>query len=152
LARRRVVITGLGIVSPVGNTVEEGWQNILAGRSGIAHVTRFDASTFPVSLPARSRILISPIIFPPKMPVAWIDFIHFGLAAGIQAVRDAGLDKEGLADPERVGVAIGSGIGGLPLIEETKDEYIAGGVRKVSPFFVPGSIINMISGNLSIDV
>jgi 3-oxoacyl-[acyl-carrier-protein] synthase II len=79
------------------------------------------------------------------------DFIHFGLAAGIQAVRDAGLDKEGAADPERVGVAIGSGIGGLPLIERTKEEYIAGGVRKVSPFFVPGSIINMISGNLSIE-
>jgi 3-oxoacyl-[acyl-carrier-protein] synthase II len=79
------------------------------------------------------------------------DFIHFGLAAGIQAVRDAGLDNEGTADPERVGVAIGSGIGGLPLIEATKDEYSAGGVRKVSPFFVPGSIINMISGNLSIE-
>lgn len=150
MARRRVVITGLGIVSPVGNTVEEAWQNILAGRSGIAPITKFDTSTFPVQFAGEVKNFDISQYISAKDARRMDDFIHFGLAAGIQAVRDAGLDKENAADPERVGVAIGSGIGGLPLIEETKDEYIAGGVRKVSPFFVPGSIINMISGNLSI--
>jgi len=150
LARRRVVITGLGIVSPVGNTVEEAWQNILAGRSGIAPITKFDTSTFPVQFGGEVKNFDITQYIPAKDARRMDHFIHFGLAAGIQAVRDAGLDKENVADLERVGVAIGSGIGGLPLIEQTKDEYIAGGVRKVSPFFVPGSIINMISGNLSI--
>jgi len=151
LARRRVVITGLGIVSPVGNTVEEAWQNILAGKSGISAVTKFDTSTFPVQFAGEVKNFDITQYISAKDARRMDDFIHFGLAAGIQAVRDAGLDKEGTADPERVGVAIGSGIGGLPLIEATKDEYSAGGVRKVSPFFVPGSIINMISGNLSIE-
>jgi len=151
LARRRVVITGLGLISPVGNSVEEGWQNIIAGRSGIAPVTRFDTSTFPVQFAGEVKNFDITQYISAKDARRMDRFIHYGLAAGMQAVRDAGLDKEGAADPERVGVAIGSGIGGLPLIEETKDEYIAGGVRKVSPFFVPGSIINMISGNLSIE-
>uniref|UniRef100_Q47EG7 3-oxoacyl-[acyl-carrier-protein] synthase 2 n=1 Tax=Dechloromonas aromatica (strain RCB) TaxID=159087 RepID=Q47EG7_DECAR len=151
MARRRVVITGLGLISPVGNSVEEGWQNIIAGRSGIAPVTRFDTSTFPVQFAGEVKNFDITQYISAKDARRMDRFIHYGLAAGIQAVRDAGLDKEGAADPERVGVAIGSGIGGLPLIEETKDEYIAGGVRKVSPFFVPGSIINMISGNLSIE-
>jgi len=151
LARRRVVITGLGIVSPVGNTVEEAWQNILAGKSGISAVTKFDTSTFPVQFAGEVKNFDITQYISAKDARRMDDFIHFGLAAGIQAVRDAGLDNEGTADPERVGVAIGSGIGGLPLIEATKDEYSAGGVRKVSPFFVPGSIINMISGNLSIE-
>ena len=151
MARRRVVITGLGLISPVGNSVEEGWQNIIAGRSGIAPVTRFDTSTFPVQFAGEVKNFDITQYISAKDARRMDRFIHYGLAAGIQAVRDAGLDKEGVADPERVGVAIGSGIGGLPLIEETKDEYIAGGVRKVSPFFVPGSIINMISGNLSIE-
>jgi len=150
LARRRVVITGLGIVSPVGNTVEEAWQNILAGKSGIAAVTKFDTSTFPVQFAGEVKNFDITQYISAKDARRMDDFIHFGLAAGIQAVRDAGLDKENVVDLERVGVAIGSGIGGLPLIEATKDEYSAGGVRKVSPFFVPGSIINMISGNLSI--
>jgi len=150
LARRRVVITGLGIVSPVGNTVEEAWQNILAGRSGIAHVTKFDASTFPAQIAGEVKNFDITDYISAKDARRMDTFIHFGMAAGIQAVRDAGLDKENAADLERVGVAIGSGIGGLPLIEETKEEYLAGGIRKVSPFFVPGSIINMISGNLSI--
>jgi len=150
LARRRVVITGLGIVSPVGNTVEEAWQNILAGRSGIAHVTKFDVSTFPVQIAGEVKNFDISSYISAKDARRMDTFIHFGMAAGIQAVRDAGLDQENVADLERVGVAIGSGIGGLPLIEATKEEYIAGGVRKVSPFFVPGSIINMISGNLSI--
>jgi 3-oxoacyl-[acyl-carrier-protein] synthase II len=151
LARRRVVITGLGLISPVGNSVEEGWQNIIAGVSGIAPVTRFDTSTFPVKFAGEVKNFDITQYISAKDARRMDKFIHYGLAAGMQAVRDAGLDKEGAADPERVGVAIGSGIGGLPLIEETKDEYIAGGVRKVSPFFVPGSIINMISGNLSIE-
>jgi len=150
LARRRVVITGLGIVSPVGNTVEEAWQNILAGRSGIAPITKFDTSTFPVQFGGEVKNFDITSYISAKDARRMDAFIHFGLAAGIQAVRDAGLDKENVVDLERVGVAIGSGIGGLPLIEETKAEYIAGGIRKVSPFFVPGSIINMISGNLSI--
>ena len=151
MARRRVVITGLGLISPVGNTVEEGWQNIIAGVSGIAPVTRFDTSTFPVKFAGEVKNFDITQYISAKDARRMDKFIHYGLAAGMQAVRDAGLDKEGAADPERVGVSIGSGIGGLPLIEETKDEYIAGGVRKVSPFFVPGSIINMISGNLSIE-
>ena len=151
MARRRVVVTGLGIVSPVGNTVEEAWQNILAGRSGIAQITKFDTTSFPVQFAGEVKNFDITSYISAKDARRMDDFIHFGLAAGIQAVRDAGLDKEGAADPERVGVAIGSGIGGLPLIERTKEEYIAGGVRKVSPFFVPGSIINMISGNLSIE-
>ena len=150
MARRRVVITGLGLVSPVGNTVEEGWQNILAGRSGIGHVTKFDTSTFPVRIAGEVRNFDITSYISAKDARRMDTFIHFGLAAGIQAVRDAGLDKEGSVDPERIGVSIGSGIGGLPLIEETKEEFIASGIRKVSPFFVPGSIINMISGNLSI--
>jgi len=151
LARRRVVITGLGLISPVGNSVEEGWQNIIAGVSGIAPVTRFDTSTFPVQFAGEVKNFDITQYISAKDARRMDKFIHYGLAAGIQAVRDAGLDKEGAADPERVGVAIGSGIGGLPLIEETKDEYNTAGVRKVSPFFVPGSIINMISGNLSIE-
>ncbi len=150
MARRRVVITGLGIVSPVGNTVEEAWQNILAGRSGIAHVTKFDASTFPAQIAGEVKNFDITDYISAKDARRMDTFIHFGMAAGIQAVRDAGLDKEHSVDPERIGVAIGSGIGGLPLIEETKAEFIASGIRKVSPFFVPGSIINMISGNLSI--
>ena len=151
MARRRVVITGLGLISPVGNSVEEGWQNIIAGVSGIAPITRFDTTTFPVKFAGEVKNFDITQYISAKDARRMDTFIHYGLAAGMQAVRDAGLDKEGAADPERVGVAIGSGIGGLPLIEETKHEYDAAGVRKVSPFFVPGSIINMISGNLSIE-
>lgn len=150
MARRRVVITGLGIVSPVGNTVKEAWQNILAGRSGIANVTKFDASTFPARIAGEVKNFDITEYISAKDARRMDTFIHFGMAAGIQAVRDAGFDKENSVDLERIGVAIGSGIGGLPLIEETKEEYLVGGIRKVSPFFVPGSIINMISGNLSI--
>ncbi len=149
MARRRVVITGLGIVSPVGNTVEEAWQNIVAGQSGIAPITRFDVSTFPVQFGGEVKNFDIGTYLSPKDARRMDAFIHYGLAAGIQAVRDAGLG-ENAADAERIGVCIGSGIGGLPLIETTKDDYTAGGARKISPFFVPGSIINMISGNLSI--
>ena len=149
MTRRRVVITGLGIISPVGNTVEEAWQNILAGRSGIDRITRFDASTFPVQIAGEVRGFDIGQYLSPKEARRMDTFIHYGMAAGIQAIRDAGLEAHP-ANAERIGVAIGSGIGGLPLIENTCDDFIAGGVRKISPFFVPGSIINMISGNLSI--
>jgi len=151
LARRRVVITGLGLISPVGNSVEEGWRNIVAGVSGIAPITRFDASSFPVRFAGEVKNFDVTQYIAAKDARRMDRFIHYGLAAGMQAVCDAGLDQPNVADPERVGVAIGSGIGGLPLIEETKDEINAAGVRKVSPFFIPGSIINMISGNLSIE-
>lgn len=149
MARRRVVITGLGIVSPVGNTVEEAWQNILAGKSGIGTITRFDASAFSTRIGGEVKNFDITQFIPAKDARRMGTFIHYGMAAGIQAVRDAGLDSP-QPDAERIGVCIGSGIGGLPLIEETKDEYNAAGPRKISPFFVPGSIINMISGNLSI--
>jgi 3-oxoacyl-[acyl-carrier-protein] synthase II len=149
LARRRVVITGLGIVSPVGNSIDQAWQNIIAGKSGIGRVTRFDASTFPTQIAGEVKDFDIGTYLSPKEARRMDTFIHYGMAAGIQAVKDAGLDAHSL-DSERIGVAIGSGIGGLPLIENTHDEYIKSGIRKVSPFFVPGSIINMISGNLSI--
>ncbi len=149
MARRRVVITGLGIVSPVGNSIEQAWQNIVAGNSGIGRVTRFDASTFPTQIAGEVKDFDIGTYLSPKEARRMDTFIHYGMAAGIQAVKDAGLDAHSL-DSERIGVAIGSGIGGLPLIENTHDEYIKSGVRKISPFFVPGSIINMISGNLSI--
>ncbi len=149
MARRRVVITGLGLVSPVGNSVEEAWQNLLAGRSGITAITKFDASTFPTRIAGEVKNFDIGTYISAKDARRMDTFIHYGMAAGIQAIKDAGLEANPV-DAERIGVAIGSGIGGLPLIENTKDDYIAGGVRKISPFFVPGSIINMISGNLSI--
>ncbi len=149
MARRRVVITGLGIVSPVGNTVEQAWQNIIAGRSGIDRITRFDASSFPVQIAGEVRNFDVTKFLPAKDARRMDLFIHYGMAAGIQAIQDAGLEAHP-ANAELVGVSIGSGIGGLPLIENTRDEFIASGVRKISPFFIPGSIINMISGNLSI--
>ncbi len=149
MARRRVVITGLGLVSPVGNSVEEAWQNLLAGRSGITAITKFDASTFPTRIAGEVKNFDIGTYISAKDARRMDTFIHYGMAAGIQAIKDAGLESNPV-DAERIGVAIGSGIGGLPLIENTKDDYIAGGVRKISPFFVPGSIINMISGNLSI--
>ena len=149
LTRRRVVITGLGIVSPVGNTVEQAWQNIIAGRSGIDRITRFDVSTFPVQIGGEVKDFDIAQYLPLKDARRMDTFIHYGMAAGIQAIKDAGLEAHPV-NAERIGVSIGSGIGGLPLIEATRDEFVAAGVRKISPFFVPGSIINMISGNLSI--
>ena len=149
MTRRRVVITGLGIISPVGNTVEQAWQNIVAGRSGIDRITRFDASTFPVQIAGEVKNFNIADYIPVKDARRMDTFIHYGMAAGIEAIKDAGLEAHP-ANAERIGVSIGSGIGGLPLIETTRDEFVASGVRKISPFFVPGSIINMVSGNLSI--
>ena len=149
MTRRRVVITGLGIISPVGNTVEQAWQNIVAGRSGIDRVTRFDVSSFPVQIAGEVKNFNVADYLPVKDARRMDTFIHYGMAAGIQAIKDAGLEAHP-ANAERIGVSIGSGIGGLPLIETTRDEFVASGVRKISPFFVPGSIINMVSGNLSI--
>jgi 3-oxoacyl-[acyl-carrier-protein] synthase II len=149
LTRRRVVITGLGVISPVGNTVEQAWQNILAGRSGIDRITRFDVSSFPVQIAGEVRNFDISQYIPAKDARRMDTFIHYGMAAGIEAIKDAGLEAHP-ANADRIGVSIGSGIGGLPMIETTRDEFNISGVRKISPFFVPGSIINMISGNLSI--
>ena len=149
MTRRRVVVTGLGIISPVGNTIEHAWQNILAGRSGIDRITRFDVSSFPVQIGGEVKDFDITQYLAAKDARRMDSFIHYGMAAGIQAIKDAGLEAHP-ANADRIGVSIGSGIGGLPMIETTKEEYQAGGVRKISPFFVPGSIINMISGNLSI--
>ena len=146
---RRVVITGLGIISPVGNDAGAAWQNILAGRSGIGPITRFDASSFPVRIAGEVKDFDVTHYLPARDARRMDIFMHYGIAAGIQAIRDAGLEAHP-ANAERIGVSIGSGIGGLPLIETTRDEFVASSVRKISPFFVPGSIINMISGNLSI--
>jgi 3-oxoacyl-[acyl-carrier-protein] synthase II len=149
LSRRRVVVTGLGLICPVGNAVEEAWQNILAARSGIARITRFDASAFPSQIAGEVKGFDVSAYLSPKEARRYDTFIHYGLAAAVQAIRDAGLDP-GREDLERIGCVIGSGIGGLPLIESTHDDYLRGGPRKISPFFVPGSIINMIAGQLSI--
>jgi 3-oxoacyl-[acyl-carrier-protein] synthase II len=149
MPRRRVVVTGLGIVSPVGIGIETSWSSILAGRSGIGPVTRFDASGFPVRIAGEVRDFDVSKWLSAKEARRYDTFVHYGLVAAMDAIRDAGLEAWG-GDKERAGVCIGSGIGGLPMIEETHLAYMAGGLRKVSPFFVPGTIINMISGLLSI--
>jgi 3-oxoacyl-[acyl-carrier-protein] synthase II len=153
MTRRRVVITGLGLISPVGNSVAEGWANILAGRSGIANVSRFDASGLSCRFAGEVKDFKVEDYIPIKEARHMDTFIHYGLAASIQAVLDSGLPTgEALSaeQAERIGCMVGSGIGGLPLIEETQIEYAARGARRISPFFVPASIINMISGHLSI--
>ena len=149
MSRRRVVVTGLGIVSPVGNTVEDAWRDITAGKSGITRITRFDASTFASQIAGEVKGFDASAYLHSKEARRMDTFIHYGMAASIQAVRDAGLDVKS-EDAERIGCVIGSGIGGLPLIENTHDDLLRGGPRKITPFFVPGSIINMIAGNLSI--
>src|SRR5438876_8795911 len=149
MSRRRVVITGMGIVSPVGIGVAESWKNILAARSGIATITRFDASSFPSRIAGEVKNFDVTKYVSGKEARRYDTFIHYGQAATMEAVTDAGLDGYP-GDTERVGVCIGSGIGGLQLIEETHHAYEQGGVRKISPFFVPGSIINMIAGLVSI--
>jgi 3-oxoacyl-[acyl-carrier-protein] synthase II len=144
-----VVVTGLGVISPVGNTVAEAWDNLTAGKSGVVRITKFDPAPFKSQIAGEVKNFDVTTYLPPKDARRMDTFIHFGMAAGIQALRDAGLDTP-QADAERIGVNIGSGIGGLPLIEDTHNDYLAGGPRKISPFFIPGTISNMISGNLSI--
>jgi 3-oxoacyl-[acyl-carrier-protein] synthase II len=151
--RRRVVVTGLGCVSPVGNTVEESWANLLEGRSGIDTVTSFDVGNLSVKFAGEVKGFDVTQYMPEKEARHMDRFIHLGLAAADQAIKDAGLPSGDQLDPElaqRIGVNIGSGIGGLPMIEETHSEMINRGPRRISPFFVPASIINMISGHVSI--
>ena len=149
MARRRVVVTGLGIISPVGIGIPEAWGSIVAGKSGITLITRFDAAKFPSQIAGEVKGFEVAKWLAPKEARRFDTFIHYGLAAAIDAIKDSGLDLE-QENREQIGVCIGSGIGGLPLIENTHDAMLAGGVRKITPFFVPGSIINMISGQLSI--
>ena len=147
--KRRVAITGLGLVSPIGLNVEEGWRNLLAGKSGITRITSFDASPFASRIAGEVKGFDVSQYLSPKEARRMDTFIHYGLAAGIQAIKDSGFEVTS-ENAERIGVNIGSGIGGLPMIEETHDELKRAGARKISPFFIPGTIINMISGNLSI--
>ena len=147
--KRRVVITGLGLVTPLGNSVEESWKNLLAGNSGISKITHFDASSHPVRISGSIKNLDLDGYIPKKEQKKMGAFIHYGMVAGIQAVEDAGIDINSI-DPHRVGVAIGSGIGGISGIEKGVESILNSGPRRISPFYVPSNIINMISGNLSI--
>jgi len=149
VSRRRVVVTGLGLVSPVGNTVAEGWANLVAGKSGIATVTKFDHSALAVHFAGEVKGFNAEDYIPAKEARNMDTFIHYGIAAGTQALKDSGLEITD-ANADRVGVLVGSGIGGLPMIEDTQMTLANRGPRRISPFFVPGSIINMISGHLSI--
>ncbi|MDO8989637.1 MAG: beta-ketoacyl-ACP synthase II [Sideroxyarcus sp.] len=149
MARRRVVVTGLGAITPVGVGVAETWQNIVAGKSGIGRITRFDPSAFACQVAGEVNGFDATQFLPPKDARRMDRFIHFGLVAGMEAFKDSGLVVTE-QNAERIGVCISSGIGGLPMIEETHNDFLAGGPRKISPFFIPGTIINMISGNLSI--
>ena len=147
--KRRVVVTGIGIISPVGNDVATAWANITAGKSGIGPITHFDASTFPTRIAGEVRDF-DPAEYVAAKDVKKMDpFIHYGIAASVQALADAGLHPHE-HDEERIGVAVGAGIGGIATIERTSITYHEHGQRKISPFFVPSSIINMASGNLSI--
>jgi 3-oxoacyl-[acyl-carrier-protein] synthase II len=149
--QRRVVVTGLGLVSPVGNNVGDAWENLLAGRSGIATITKFDHSGLSVHFGGEVKGFNIEDYISAKEARHMDTFIHYGIAAGTQAFKDSGLEVTE-ANSERIGVLVGSGIGGLPMIEETHTEYTTRGARRISPFFVPGSIINMISGHLSINL
>lgn len=149
MSKRRVVITGLGIVSPVGIGIPGVWQNIIAGKSGITRISHFDPSPFACQVAGEVKDFDVTQYLPAKDARRMDRFIHFGLIAGIEALKDSGLEVTE-QNAEHIGVNIGSGIGGLPMIEDTHNDYLAGGSRKISPFFIPGSIINMISGNLSV--
>jgi 3-oxoacyl-[acyl-carrier-protein] synthase II len=152
MSRRRVVVTGLGCISPVGNTVAENWTNLLAGQSGIGLITKFDASAFSCKIAGEVKGFQISDYIAEKEGRHMDTFIHYGMAAACQAVADSGLPIGDLLTEDqavRIGCVIGSGIGGLPLIEDTKVELVAKGPRRITPFFVPGSIINMISGHVS---
>ena len=146
---RRVVITGLGCISPVGNTIADAWGAVKEGKSGIATITKFDAAPFTTHFAGEVKGFNIEDYIPAKEARHMDTFIHFGMAAGMQAMQDSGLVVTD-ENAERIGVIIGSGIGGLPLIEQTHEELTNRGPRRISPFFIPASIINMISGNLSI--
>jgi len=147
--KRRVVVTGLGCISPVGNTIASTWEAIKAGQSGIATITKFDATPFSTHFAGEVKGFNAEDYIAAKEARNMDTFIHFGIAAGMQAFQDSGLTVTD-ENSDRIGVIVGSGIGGLPLIEETKETLIERGPRRISPFFVPASIINMISGHLSI--
>lgn len=149
MTKRRVVVTGLGVVSPVGIGTQTAWDNLVAGQSGIARITKFDPTPFASQIAGEVKGFNAEDFIPAKDARRMDTFIQYGLAAGLEAFRDSGLEVTD-ANAERIGVTIGSGIGGLGLIESTNDSYDEGGPRKISPFFIPGTIINMISGNLSI--
>ena len=149
MSKRRVVVSGLGAVTPVGITVPETWDSIVSGKSGIRPITSFDVSAFPVRFGGSVQGFDITEYVSKKDARKMDTFIHYGVAAGVQAIRDAGLEITE-ANAERIGVSIGAGIGGLPGIEKNYHAYLDGGPRKISPFFVPSNIINMISGNLSI--
>jgi 3-oxoacyl-[acyl-carrier-protein] synthase II len=150
LSKRKIVVTGLGIISPVGNTVSDAWENIHSGKSGITRITRFDPSPFTSQIAGEVKGFDIKQYLSAKEARRMDIFIHYGMAAGIQAIKDAGIEDINGLDATRIGVNIGSGIGGLPMIESTDAAYHASGPRKISPFFIPSTIINMIAGNLSI--
>lgn len=150
MSQRRVVITGLGQVSPVGNNVADAWQNLLAGVSGIGTITRFDASGLNARIAGEVKGFDIGQYISAKEARRMDVFIHYGIAAALQAIADAGLDDVAGLDKDRVGVNIGSGIGGLPSIEATGNVVNANGPRKINPFFIPGSLINLIAGHITI--
>jgi 3-oxoacyl-[acyl-carrier-protein] synthase II len=147
--RRRVVVTGLGIISPIGNDVAAAWRNALEGRSGITRITRFDASGFNCQIAGEVKDFDVTAYMTAKEARRMDTFIHYGIAASIEAIRDSGIEITD-ANRERIGCVVGSGIGGLPMIEDNHSEFTNRGPRRISAFLIPGSIINMISGNLSI--
>ena len=149
MSKRRVVVTGLGLITPVGIGVAESWANIINGQSGIGKITKFDCSAFPSQVAGEVKNFDPLAYIPPKDARRMDTFIQLGIAAGIEAFKDSGIEVND-SNSERIGVSVGSGIGGINLIESTGEVFDEGGVRKVSPFFIPGTIINMISGNLSI--
>ena len=153
MSRRRVVVTGLGCVSPVGNTVADAWANVLAGKSGIDLITKFDASTFSCKIAGEVKNFQLDSYIGSKEARTMDTFIHFGVAAAAQAIADANLPtQEALTDEfsTRIGCLIGSGIGGLPMIENMHAEFLQRGARRISPFFVPATIVNMIAGQVAI--
>ncbi|WP_368735975.1 beta-ketoacyl synthase N-terminal-like domain-containing protein, partial [Pseudomonas sp. 30_B] len=141
MSRRRVVVTGLGLISPVGNNVADGWANLVAGKSGIVNITKFDATNFSTRFAGEVKGFNVEEYIPAKEARHMDTFIHYGIAAGMQAMQDSGFQVTD-ENAERVGVVVGSGIGGLPMIEVTQTELLNRGPRRISPFFVPASIIN----------
>lgn len=150
MSQRRVVVTGLGLLSPLGNDVSSTWQNVLAGKSGVAFIENFDTTQFTTKFAAQVKDFDSEAYIPRKEAKKMDLFIQYGVAAGIQAIQDSGIEINE-HNAERIGVAIGAGIGGLGLIEENHNAFLKGGPRKISPFFVPSTIVNMIAGQLSIN-